>query len=155
MNWNSFLIRNWIEREFYISFTDQGVRKLLRRLGFSYTNPTNTGQSWSGKSMKREFEIVKEIERIFLKMNRWSDTIRLYTWFLKGKQKKRFHIRESHWHDGHSGSWNGQSLLRWKRAVRCQVFLSFSEKVIAKYPGEKIVMILDNARIHHAQSIQP
>jgi len=36
-----------------------------------------------------------------------------------------------------------------------QVFQSFLEKVVVKYQGEKIVMILDNARIHHAKLIQP
>ncbi|MBE1553861.1 transposase [Sporosarcina limicola] len=34
-------------------------------------------------------------------------------------------------------------------------FLPFLEKVVANYKGERIVMILDNARIHHAKLIQP
>ena len=34
-------------------------------------------------------------------------------------------------------------------------FLSFLEKVIARYPDERIVMVLDNARIHHAKLLQP
>lgn len=34
-------------------------------------------------------------------------------------------------------------------------FLIFLEKVIAHYPNECIVMVLDNARIHHAKLIQP
>jgi transposase len=29
------------------------------------------------------------------------------------------------------------------------------EKIVEKYDGKKIVMILDNARIHHAKLIQP
>lgn len=36
-----------------------------------------------------------------------------------------------------------------------EVFLRFLEKVLAHYPHGKIVMILDNARIHHAKLIQP
>jgi len=35
-----------------------------------------------------------------------------------------------------------------------EVFLSFLKNVVVKYHG-KIVMILDNARIHHAKLIQP
>lgn len=35
------------------------------------------------------------------------------------------------------------------------VFLEFLKKVQAHYPIGKIVMILDNARIHHAKLIQP
>gem|GEM_PF-2431859 len=36
-----------------------------------------------------------------------------------------------------------------------QVFLSFLETVVARHPKEKIVMVLNNARIHHAKLIQP
>ena len=36
-----------------------------------------------------------------------------------------------------------------------KVFLSFLEKVIAHYPTGKIVMILDNSKIHHAKLIHP
>lgn len=35
------------------------------------------------------------------------------------------------------------------------VFLKFLENILSKYPTGKIVMILDNARIHHAKLIQP
>lgn len=35
------------------------------------------------------------------------------------------------------------------------VFLGFLKSVLKKYPTGKIVMILDNARIHHAKLIQP
>lgn len=34
------------------------------------------------------------------------------------------------------------------------VFLSFLENVVAKYPEGKTVLILDNARIHHAKLLQ-
>ncbi len=35
------------------------------------------------------------------------------------------------------------------------VFLGFLENILSKYSTGKIVMILDNARIHHAKLIQP
>lgn len=40
---------------------------------------------------------------------------------------------------------------------RCnaQTFLTFLRYVLATYENRKIVMILDNARIHHAKFIQP
>lgn len=42
-------------------------------------------------------------------------------------------------------------------ADRCnaQMFLTFLYHVLAKYPHQKIILILDNARIHHAKLIQP
>ncbi|BBB90451.1 hypothetical protein MAMMFC1_01102 [Methylomusa anaerophila] len=36
-----------------------------------------------------------------------------------------------------------------------EVFLSFLQQILLKYPGERIVIILDNARIHHANLLQP
>jgi transposase len=36
-----------------------------------------------------------------------------------------------------------------------QQFLAFLQLVLAKYPNQKIVMILDNARIHHAKLLEP
>ena len=36
-----------------------------------------------------------------------------------------------------------------------QVFLGFLKKLLAKYPGQRIVMILDNAKIHHAKLLTP
>ncbi len=36
-----------------------------------------------------------------------------------------------------------------------QTFLFFLQKVAAEYPTGKIVMVLDNARIHHAKLLQP
>lgn len=36
-----------------------------------------------------------------------------------------------------------------------EVFLDFLKNVLVKYPTDKTVMILDNARIHHAKLIQP
>lgn len=36
-----------------------------------------------------------------------------------------------------------------------ETFLRFLENVLIQYPNGKIVMVLDNARIHHAKLIQP
>jgi len=35
------------------------------------------------------------------------------------------------------------------------VFLKFLETIVSRYDGQRIVMILDNAKIHHAKLIQP
>lgn len=63
MNWNSFLIKEWIKREFGISYTDRGVRKVLHRLGFSYTKPTYTlakADPEKQEAFKHEFEELKK-----------------------------------------------------------------------------------------------
>lgn len=35
------------------------------------------------------------------------------------------------------------------------IFLNFLKNVLKEYPKGKIVLVLDNARIHHAKVIQP
>ncbi|WP_423219683.1 transposase [Clostridium hydrogeniformans] len=36
-----------------------------------------------------------------------------------------------------------------------KVFLGFLKGILSRYPEGKIIMILDNARIHHAKLVQP
>jgi transposase len=64
MNWNSFLIREWIERTYGVVYTDRGVRKLLHHLDFSYTKPTYTlakADLSQQETFKQDFEEVKKI----------------------------------------------------------------------------------------------
>lgn len=79
------------------------------------------------------------------------------TWFLKGKQR----IIPTH------GQHRGVKLIATLDYETGEVFcveeerydaITFKEfltKVLAHYPVGKIVMILDNARIHHAKLLQP
>lgn len=79
------------------------------------------------------------------------------TWFLKGKQKK---IPTYGRHQGVKliGTLDyetGDVFCVQEEQYTAVEFLNFLEKVIARYPNECIVMILDNARIHHAKLIKP
>jgi len=63
MNWTSFLVRDWIKQRFGMEYTDRGVRKLLHRLGFSYTKPTYTlakADPEKQEAFKQEFEELKK-----------------------------------------------------------------------------------------------
>lgn len=79
------------------------------------------------------------------------------TWFPRGKQKiiptygKHRGVKLVGTLDYESG----EIFCTEEEQYDAKVFLSFLEKVVEKYSGEKIVMILDNARIHHAKLIQP
>lgn len=42
-----------------------------------------------------------------------------------------------------------------KNNIRLRFFLIFLENVLKEYPSGKVVLIFDNARIHHAKLIQP
>lgn len=63
MNWTSFLVQDWIKQAFGVEYTDRGVRKLLHRLGFSYTKPTYTlakANPEKQEAFKQEFEMLKK-----------------------------------------------------------------------------------------------
>lgn len=79
------------------------------------------------------------------------------TWFPKGKQ------RIVPTYGKHSGVKliglldyeTGEVVCSHSTSYDAQQFLAFLQLVLEKYPGQKIVMILDNARIHHAKLLQP
>jgi putative transposase len=79
------------------------------------------------------------------------------TWFLKGKQRL---IPTYGQHKGVKliGTLNyetGEILCTEEESYDAEAFLRFLQTVLVHYPAGQIVMILDNARIHHAKLIQP
>ena len=80
-----------------------------------------------------------------------------HTWFLKGKQRI---IPTFGKHQGVKliGTLNyetGDLFCIEDDRYDAKVFLHFLHQVIERYSTGKIVMILDNARIHHAKLIRP
>lgn len=79
------------------------------------------------------------------------------SWFLKGKQRL---IPTYGQHRGAKllGTLNyetGEVFVAEAEYYDAEVFLEFLKMVLDKYSAGKIVIILDNARIHHAKLIQP
>ena len=79
------------------------------------------------------------------------------TWFLKGKQRV---IPTYGKHEGVKllGVLNyetGHVYCVEERKYDAEIFLNFLKNVLKLYPTGKIVMILDNARIHHAKLLNP
>lgn len=79
------------------------------------------------------------------------------TWFIKGQQKK---IPTYGKHSGVKlmGVLNyetGCIYCEEHEKYDAEVFLQFFENILSQYQTGKIVMVLDNARIHHAKLIQP
>jgi len=79
------------------------------------------------------------------------------TWFVKGKQRI---IPTFGKHQGLKliGTLNyetGKVFCIEEERYDAETFLRFLQLVLERYPTGKIVMILDNARIHHAKLIQP
>lgn len=63
MNWTSPIIRQWIEQEFGVLYSDRGTRELLYRLQLSFTTPTYTlakADPVKQEAFKKEFEKYKK-----------------------------------------------------------------------------------------------
>ncbi|SPF52236.1 transposase (fragment) [Candidatus Desulfosporosinus infrequens] len=79
------------------------------------------------------------------------------TWFLKGKQRiiptygKHLGVKLV----GTLDYETGEIFCVEEERYDASVFLEFLKKIIVKYPGQRIVMILDNAKIHHAKLLLP
>ncbi len=79
------------------------------------------------------------------------------TWFPKGQQKV-IPTYGKHWGDKLLGTLDyesGEILCRHASQYDAKEFLDFLQEIVDHYPGERLVLILDNARIHHAKLIQP
>ena len=79
------------------------------------------------------------------------------TWFPKGQQRKVPTYGKHHGVKliGVLDYESGEVLCIHATQYDAQRFLEFLQLVLKKYPDQKIVMVLDNARIHHAKLIQP
>ena len=79
------------------------------------------------------------------------------TWFEKGKQRI---IKTTGKHRGVKllstvDYATGKIVWHEDEEYTAETFLVFLQKVVANYTTGKIVMVLDNARIHHAKLLQP
>lgn len=79
------------------------------------------------------------------------------TWFIKGQQRKipTYGKNAGVKLIGTLDYVTGNVYCEEHERYDAKVFLDFLKVVLLRYPKGKIVMILDNARIHHAKLIQP
>lgn len=80
-----------------------------------------------------------------------------HTWFAKGKQRI---IKTTGKHRGVKllatlDYATGRIVWQEDEQYTAETFLAFLRKVVDAYPFGKIVLILDNARIHHAKLLEP
>lgn len=80
-----------------------------------------------------------------------------HTWFEKGKQRI---IRTTGKHRGVKllatlDYGTGKIVWQEHEHYTAETFLAFLKKVVASYPTGKIVIVVDNARIHHAKLLAP
>ena len=77
-------------------------------------------------------------------------------WFLKGKQRiiPTFGKHEGVKLVGCLDYETGRVYVEEHKKYDAEIFLHFLKNVLEQYPDGKTVMILDNARIHHAKLLQ-
>ena len=78
-------------------------------------------------------------------------------WFPKGKQRiiPTYGNNKSVKLIGILNYETGHVYVQEEERYTAEIFLKFLNNVLKEYPTGKIVLILDNARIHHAKIIQP
>jgi len=79
------------------------------------------------------------------------------TWFPKGQQKKipTYGKNAGVKLIGILNYESGHVYCEEHEKYDAEVFLNFLKEIVNQYPEGKIVMILDNARIHHAKLVKP
>ncbi|MGL4874235.1 MAG: IS630 family transposase [Clostridium sp.] len=166
-NWTIEIIRQWAIKEFNIEMSHKGIAVVLHRLNLSYTRPTyvlKKADKEKQELFKQDFVELKKlldgkIDHILFEdesMVRDYQAIQK-TWAKKGEQKKISTY-------GKNAGVKLIGILDYSTGfVYCEeherydakVFLDFLKSVLNKYTSGKIVMVLDNARIHHAKLVQP
>lgn len=168
MNWTAPLVQRFIADRFGATFSERGVRHLLYRLDFAFTRPTYTLAKADPEKQAAFRETFDQQRRRLLEgdidhiLFEDESMIRDYqaigrTWFPKGQQKV-IPTYGKHWGDKLLGTLDyesGEILCRHATQYDAKEFLAFLQEIVDHYPKQRLVLILDNARIHHAKLIQP
>ncbi|WP_139132109.1 IS630 family transposase [Fusibacter sp. 3D3] len=165
-NWTAGIVAEYILREFKVQYSIKGITLILSRLNLSFTRPMYTlakADPLKQEQFRKAFIDVKklingEIQHILFED---ESMIRDYqaigaTWFERGKQKiiKTYGKHRGVKLVGCLDYESGDIYCEEHETYDAQTFLGFLNNVLERYSG-KIVMVLDNARIHHAKLLQP
>ena len=165
-NWTAALACAFVKQKFGISYNSRGMLNLFDRLGLSYTRPTYTLDKADPKKQeqfRKTFETLKKMLEGDITTILFEDEsmIRDYqaimkTWFPKGKQRiiPTYGKHEGVKLVGFLDYETGHVYVEEHKKYDAEVFLQFLKNVLSQYPNGKTVIILDNARIHHAKLLK-
>lgn len=167
-NWTLSLAAQFVKKKRDISYRVRGMSGVLHALGLSCTRPTYTLNKADSENQKvfveETFSELKKLLNNEISHILFEDesVIRDYqaiqrTWSPIGKQ------RVLPTYGQHKGVKLVGTLNHETGGVFCVeeeqydvvVFLAFLHKVLDHYPTGKVVMVLDNARIHHVKILLP
>ncbi|MGR5970560.1 IS630 family transposase [Bacillus paranthracis] len=164
--WNTRNIQYIIKEKFAICMSREGIRKMLHRMNFSYTNAT-----YVLKKANKEKQIQFQKQLDMIKKNLIDEnTVLLYqdechfrdsqtvhaTWFAKGKQKKIAVLgkRVSTSLFGTIDAITGKILCTKAERCNAETFQHFLTYVLKEYKNKHVVLVLDNAKYHHAKLLK-
>jgi len=167
VNWTAPLACQWVLKEFGVKFVERGMRNVFERLKLSYTRPTYTLKKADLEKQKEFLDAFEELKKklIFGEIEyilfEDESMIRDYqaiskTWFPVGQQRIIPTYGKHHGAKlvGFLNYETGEVYVEEHEKYNAEVFLKFLRNVIAMYPTGRIVIILDNAKIHHAKLLK-
>jgi transposase len=164
--WSRHAVQQLIKDKFGVSYTLQGVGRLLKDWGFTPQRPAK-------RAIERNDEAVrkwKEEEYPQLSARAKAEKAELW-WADETAAKPECHFRRSYspkgrtpvikqsakrFHSSMISALNNQGKLEWmalKEAMNSEMFLTFLKQMI-KYRKRKIILIVDNLKVHHSHIVQ-
>lgn len=164
-SWDTRIIPSYLQNQYGISMTRVGVNKMLHRLGLSYTRPTYTltkGDEQKQRAFVQEMEMIKKLMTGDMVVLYADEThIRSYqalrtTWAEAGKQKQipTYGHHASVTLFGAVNVLDGKVVVQQASACNTGSFLEVVQRILQTYQGKYVLLVLDNARIHHAKQVQ-
>lgn len=160
-------VSTFIKVKYQLSYTPNGVTKLLHRLGFSYKKP----RVIPGKvNLERQAEFMAEYAKIKAGLGRHDsihfmdashpthNTTPSYGWIKKGRKHDKFIAtntgRQRLNLHGAINLVTQESTMLLAETINYQTVIKTLNRLIKKYPHGKIHLILDNARYYHSREVK-
>ena len=164
--WSRHAVQQLIKDKYDVSYTLQGVGRLLKDWGFTPQRPAK-------RAIERNDEAVrkwKEEDYPQLAARAKAEKAEIW-WADETAAKPEWHFRRSfspkgktpvikqsakRFHSSMISALNNQGKLEWmalKDAMNSEMFLTFLKQMI-KYRKRKIILIVDNLKVHHSHIVQ-
>jgi len=164
--WSRHAVQQLIKDKYGVSYTLQGVGRLLKDWGFTPQRPAK-------RAIERNDEAVrkwKEEDYPQLAARAKAEKAEIW-WADETAAKPECHFRRSfspkgktpvikqsakRFHSSMISALNNQGKLEWmalKDAMNSETFLTFLKQMI-KYRKRKIILIVDNLKVHHSHIVQ-
>jgi transposase len=164
--WSRHAVQQLIKDKYGVSYTLQGVGRLLKDWGFTPQRPAK-------RAIERNDEAVRKWkEEDYPQLAARAKTEKSEIWWAdETAAKPECHFRRSfspkgktpvikqsakRFHSSMISALNNQGKLEWmalKEAMNSETFLTFLKQMI-KYRKRKIILIVDNLKVHHSHIVQ-